>query len=203
MDFGSLFEKLRWSRADLVALFAAALVLSEGRRAGDPETRVTFDRLLPNTGQAGSGSPRARWRLRTAATRLHGARVARDALAEWHRADAAKGRRLIAADLANSNRVAAILSWHFEPDDSGRPHLVTSAACRHDVGDDLYAEYLVALWLLLCVAAAIDRRTIDCGRIGVVQDNAIDLSAEQLQLMGFRRGPAGDGYRGDYFVLDS
>jgi hypothetical protein len=79
---------------------------------------------------------------------------------------------------------------------------VTSAAVRDGVGGQLRAEYMVALWLLVCVAIAIDRRTIRYGRIGLVRDNGIALAEEHLKTLGFRRGPKRDGYAGDYFVCD-
>jgi hypothetical protein len=121
----------------------------------------------------------------------------------WHGADGAKGRRLLAGDLANDNRVAAVLAWHFEPDTSGRPHLVTAAAIRDGVDRPLEAEYLVALWLLVCVAAAIDRRTIARGRVGLVRDSAIAADLDLLKLLGFRRGRKADGYDGDYYVFEA
>lgn len=121
----------------------------------------------------------------------------------WHGADGAKGRRLLAGDLANDNRVAAARAWHFEPDTSGRPHLVTAAAVREGVELAIEGEYLVALWLLVCVAVAIDRRTIARGRVGLVRDRAIDVDLDTLTLtlLGFRRGRKADGYDGDYYVF--
>lgn len=121
----------------------------------------------------------------------------------WHSADGAKGRRLLVGDLANDNRVAAMLAWHFEPDTSGRPHLVTAAAVREGVERAVEAEYLFALWLLVCVAAAIDRRTIARGRVGLVRDGAIDVDLDTLKLLGFRRGRKADGYDGDYYVFEA
>jgi hypothetical protein len=121
----------------------------------------------------------------------------------WHGTDRAKGRRLLAGDLANENRVAALLAWHFEPDTSGRPHLVTAAAVRADVAATLAAEYLVALWLLVCVAAAIDRRTIQRGRVGLVRDSGIDVDLADLKTLGFRRGRKSDGYGGEYYVFEA
>lgn len=120
-------------------------------------------------------------------------------------ADGQKGRRLLASDLRNDNRVAAILAWHFEPSSangSQRPHLVTAAAIRKDVEDrSLQAEYMVALWLLVCVVAAIDRRTIKAGQVGLVLDGAIALSPVALTDFGFKRGRKRAGYRGDYYTL--
>jgi len=67
----------------------------------------------------------------------------------------------------------------------------------------LEAEYVIALWLLVCVAAAIDRRTILRGRIGLVRDRAIELDVARLELIGFRRGRRTDGYDGDYYVFNA
>lgn len=123
----------------------------------------------------------------------------------WHTADGHKGRRLIASDLRNDNRVAALLAWHFEPQPKQggqRPHLITALAVRDDVADTaLRAEYLVALWLLTCVMAAIDRKTIEAGRVGLVLDGGIALGSRELADLGFKRGRKSDGYRGDYYTL--
>jgi hypothetical protein len=122
----------------------------------------------------------------------------------WHMAEGQKGRRLLAGDLGAGNRVAALLAWHFEPGSQAtqRPHLITSAAVRADVEDRaLRAEYLVALWLLVCVVGAIDRRTIQAGHVGLVVDRAIALSPAELADFGFKRGRKRDGYRGDYYTL--
>jgi len=121
----------------------------------------------------------------------------------WHAADGGKGWRLLAGDLANDNRVAALLAWHFEPDTTGRPHLVTAAAVRDGLDRAVEAEYVIALWLLVCVAAAIDRRTIQQGRVGLVRDSAIDVELADLKLLGFRRGRKSDGYDGDYYVFEA
>lgn len=198
----SLLKRLTRNRSDLIGRFAAALVVDEGRRRGDPETRVSLDHRLPDPGR-GEPSPRARWRLATSGARLYPPPVGRETLSAWHSADGAKGRRLLAGDLANDNRVAALLAWHFEPDTSGRPHLVTAAATRAGVDRALEAEYLLALWLLVCVAAAIDRQTIRRGRVGFVRDSAIDVDLAVLQLLGFRRGRKSDGYGGDYYVFEA
>jgi hypothetical protein len=123
----------------------------------------------------------------------------------WHMAGGEKGRRLLAGDLREDNRVAAILAWHFEPgspNGANRPHLITAAAVRRDVKDPaLRAEYLVAVWLLMCVMAAIDRRTIRAGRVGLVLDSGIALSAGELANFGFKRGRKREGYRGSYYTL--
>lgn len=192
VSLDQLLDLVAPGKRDLIARFAQALVVDDGRRAGDPETRVRFDHLLPPPGGEDPSS-RARWRLATSSARLYPPPVAREPLGAWHSANGVKGRRLVAGDLANDNRVAAVVAWHFEADASGRPHLVTAAAVRHGIDRALEAEYLVALWLLVCVAAAIDRRTIGRGRVGLVRDRAIELDAERLELLGFRRGRRADG----------
>lgn len=125
----------------------------------------------------------------------------------WHMAEGQKGRRLLAGDLREDNRVAAVLAWHFEPGSRGganRPHLITAAAVRRDVSDPaVRAEYLVALWLLTCVMAAIDRRTIHAGQVGLVLDGGIALSPGELATFGFKRGRKREGYRGDYYTLSA
>ena len=132
--------------------------------------------------------------------RLYPPPVSRESLSAWHAADAVKGRRLLAADLAAQMRVAALLSWHFEAR-GGRPHLVTSAAVRSGVPEPVRSEYLVALWLLFCVALAIDRLTIRRGELGLVLDNAIAVDRNDLKRLGVIRGSARAGYAGDYFVF--
>jgi hypothetical protein len=194
-------SRLGRDRSDLIVRLAGVLSVDEGRRTGDPETRVSLDHRLPDPGSG--GTPRARWRVSTSRARLYPPPVVRAPLTSWHGADGGKGRRLLAGDLANDNRVAALLAWHFEPDTSGRPHLVTSAAVRAGVDSAVEAEYFVALWLLVCVAAAIDRRTIQRGRIGLVRDSAIDVDLADLKLLGFRRGRKADGYDGDYYVFEA
>ena len=182
----------------LVDRLARALSVTGGRRDGDPETRVRLDHLMPSRAD---GAGTARWRLATTDRRLYPAPVNREALSVWHGADGAKGRRLIARDLVDGPRLAAIASWHFEPTAGARPHLVTSAAAVNDVPDGLAGEYLVALELLLYVVLAIDSRTLGRSAIGLVRDNAIDLSVEQLTDMGFVRAPRRGGYSGDYWWL--
>jgi hypothetical protein len=49
-------------------------------------------------------------------------------------------------------------------------------------------------WSRLC-------KTISAGRVGLVLDGAIALTAPQLADFGFRRGPKSDAYRGDYYTL--
>jgi len=123
----------------------------------------------------------------------------------WHMADGHKGRRPLAGDLRADNRVAAVLAWHFEPGSrrgEQRPHLITAAAVRKDVKvRALRADYLVALWLLVGVVAAIDRRTVRAGRIGLVLDGGIALSPRELADFGFTRGRKREGCRGDYYTL--
>lgn len=190
-------------RDDLVSRFEHALAVRHGRRSGDPETRVELDHLLPDP-SAGSKAP-ARWRLATSSARLYPPPVPTEAMKVWHMADGQKGRRLLASDLRNDNRVAAVLGWHFEPGSasgSRRPHLITAAAIRKDAEDrSLQAEYMVALWLLTVVMAAIDRRTIKAGHVGLALDGAIALSPAALADFGFVRGRKRAGYRGDYYTL--
>jgi len=182
--------------AELVDRLATVITVSDGRRAGDPETRVHLDHLIPSP-DVPAGP--ARWRLATSRKHLFPPPVSREPLKAWHAADGAKGRRLLAVDLAVQDRVAALLSWHF--DAGRRPHLVTSAAVRSDVPERVRSDYLAPLWLLFCATAAIDRLTIDRGEVGVVLDNAIDLEASDLDHLGLVRGSARRGYAGDYFVF--
>lgn len=184
----------------LVARFADAIAVTEGRRAGDPETRIQLDHRVPTPGRDGAA---VRWRLMTSNRRLYPPPVSRESLSIWHAADGIKGRRLVAFDLTAQHRVAAILSWHFDPGKrSRRPHLVTAAAVAStDAATATRAEDLVALQMLFCVALAIDSKTVDRHTIGLVADNAIDLSAAELAQLGFVRGPRRGGYRGDYRVL--
>jgi hypothetical protein len=191
------------ARDDPIRRFERALTVHDGRRAGERETRIELDHLLPDP-RAGSNAP-ARWRLATSARRLYPPPARTETMKAWHLADGPKGRRLLASDLRNDNRVAAILAWHFEPGPpsaSHRPHLITAAAIRKDVEDRvLRAEYLVALWLLMSVVVAVDRRTIKTGQVGLVLDGAIALNAKALADFGFRRGRKRDGYRGNYYTL--
>ncbi len=177
--------------------------MHHGRRGGEPETRIELDHLLPSP--AGGSNAPARWRLATTTARLYPPPVQSEPMKAWHMAEGQKGRRLLAGDLREDNRVAAVLAWHFEPGSRGgahRPHLITAAAVRRDVSDPaVRAEYLVALWLLTCVMAAIDRRTIRAGQVGLVLDGGIALSAGELATFGFKRGRKREGYRGDYYTL--
>ena len=186
--------------AELVDRLVAVITITGGRRAGDPETRVHLDHLMPSPDDLGSGP--ARWRLSTSQRHLYPPPVSREPLRAWHAADGTKGRRLLAADLAAGRRVAALLSWHFEAG-RRRPHLVTSAAVRSAVSDEVRVDYLVALWLLLCTGLAIDRLTIERGQIGLVLDNAIELAPDELAVLGLVRRSTRGGYRGDYLVFDA
>lgn len=188
------------SAAGLVDRLARVTTVTGGRRGGDPETRVQLDHLIPSLDALGSGP--ARWRLTTSQQRLYPPPVSREPLRAWHAADGAKGRRLLAADLSIQGRVAAVLSWHFEAR-GRRPHFVTSAAVRSAVPEPVRVDYLVALWLLLCSALAIDRLTIQRGQIGLVLDNAVELGRAELASLGLVRGSSRRGYRGDYFVFEA
>lgn len=105
---------------------------------------------LPSIRSTRSSSPCP---IRTVRPRLIGVPGPEPARSEWHRADAAKGRRLIAVDVRSSNRVAAFLSWHFEDPDIKPPrakagrrrgYLITSVCVREDVESRLRGEYMTA-----------------------------------------------------------
>jgi hypothetical protein len=66
---------------------------------------------------------------------------------------------------------------------------------------ELHAEYLVALWLLVCVMAAIDRATNQIGHVGLVLDRGIALTPSEIAQFGFRQGRKSEGYRGAYYML--
>lgn len=186
--------------AELVDRLATVITVTGGRRGGDPETRVHLDHLIPQPDALASGV--ARWRLITSREQLYPAPVSREPLRAWRAADGAKGRRLLAADLHADRRVAALLSWHFEPG-RRRPHLVTSAAVRSGIPEHVRVDYLVALWLLLCAGLAIDRMTVERGRIGLVVDNAVELAPGELASLGLVRSSTRGGYRGDYLVFEA
>jgi hypothetical protein len=135
------------------------------------------------------------------------ARVESEPVRAWRSANGKKGRRLVATDLHSDNRVAAVLAWHFEAKPARgarRPHLIIAAAVRKDLNDlALRSEYLVALWLLVCVAAAIDRKTGQVGRVGLVRDAGIALTAEEIADLGLQRGRMSDGYRGEYYTFEA
>ncbi|HEU0018923.1 MAG TPA: hypothetical protein VFQ14_01400 [Thermoleophilaceae bacterium] len=198
MDY--LLDPVRQRQANLITRLGAALTVGSKTRSGEEETVVSLDHRLPDPAWDRGN---ARWRLATARHRLARFDGGSAALEQWHRASPHKGRRLIADDLGNGNRAAAILSWHFEPGGGThrRPHLITSIGLRMDVPPDLRMQHLVAGWLLLCVALAIDQRTVSRGRIGVVLDKAIALSQDELRAFGFQRGPRSSGYRGAYYEL--
>jgi hypothetical protein len=156
---------------------------------------VRLDHYLPSVG-APDGSA-VRWRLYTARHRLIGVPGPEPARSEWHRADAAKGRRLLAVDVRNSNRVAAFLSWHFEDPDikpprakagRRRPHLITSVCVREDVEGRLRGEYMTVALLLTLVVSAIDTVTVAHGRVGVLEDSGIALTPDELDAFGFTPG---------------
>lgn len=138
-----------------------------------------------------------RWRLYTPRHRLIGVPSPEPARSEWHRADPAKGRRLIAVDVRNSNRVAGFLSWHFEDPDikppraragRRRPHLITSACVLEDVEGRLRGEYMTAALSLTLVVSAIDTVTVARGRVGVLEDSGIALTPGDLDSFGFTPG---------------
>ena len=72
-------------RDELIKRLAAALVVSDARRSGDPQTRVRLDHYLPSVG-APDGSA-VRWRVYTPRHRLIGVPGPEPARSEWHRAD--------------------------------------------------------------------------------------------------------------------
>ena len=138
-----------------------------------------------------------RWRLYTPRHRLIGVPSPESSRSAWHRADTTKGRRLIAADVRNSNRVAAFLSWHFEDPaikppraraGRRRPHLITSLCVREDAEGRLRGEYMTAALLLTLVVSTIDVVTVGHGRIGVIEDTGIVLMPEDLDEFGFKPG---------------
>ena len=204
MPSTSIIDRLREQRNVLVDAFADAIVIEGGRRDGSTETRVAIDLRFPDPPSKGYDRVE-RWRLRTARHRLVRAPFSRAALAAFHRAEPQKGRRLTAVDLRSQSRVAALMSWHFEPrpgqGGSRRPHLVTALSLAEDAHGTLRGEYLVACWLLCMIGLAIDRRTVAKGRIGVVLDAAIALETAELADLGFRRGGRRDGYTGEYYEL--
>ncbi len=50
---------------------------------------------------------------------------------------------------------------------------------------------------------AIDQLTIERGQIGLVLDNAIELTPGELVSLGLVRSSTRGGYRGDYFVFEA
>jgi hypothetical protein len=181
-------------RDALIRRLSAALTVSDARRSGDPQTRIRLDHYLPSVGGSGSA---VRWRLYTARHKLIGVPGPEPARSAWHRADAAKGRRLVAVDVRNANRVAAFLSWHFEDPNTKpprtkagrrRPHLITSICVRQDVDGRLRGEYMTAALLLTLVVSAIDTVTVEHGRVGVLEDSGIVLTPGELDAFGFTPG---------------
>lgn len=225
VDPREVIDRLLPRCGKLIQELAGCLTISEARWNGDPQTVVHIDRLLPTlampTGTVENddedADKDARWRVRTAKpTHLYGFPGSRDALREFHRANARKGRRLLVRDL-DAGHIAAVLAWHFEEgpveEDAARkrshgerlrPHLVTSMTVRQDVTGIVHGEYMVMLWYLLLVVAAIDRRTVNRRRVGVVMDSAIVLTVGELRMLGLMKGPSSKhgGYPGRaYFGL--
>jgi hypothetical protein len=220
MNAEDLIAYLRPRRNTLIDRLATCLTISDARWDGDEQTVVHIDRLLPSLQSVENDEDhaKARWHLRTAKPlHLYGFPAPPAALEEFHRADARKGRRLLVRDL-NGEQIAAVLAWHFEhgpAEHAGRrrsrrkslrPHLVTSMVVRHDAAGLLRSEYTVMLWYLLLVVVAIDRRTVKRGRVGVLADNAIILTPDELDAFGLRKGPSSrhGGYSDrDYYELSA
>lgn len=186
-------------RDDLIRRMESALTVRHGRREGERG----LDHRLPSLETSGGSS--ARWRLATSDSRLYPTPVENGPLQAWRSADGKKGRRPVAADLHNDNRLAAILAWHFEAKPTRgarRPHLITAAAVRKDLEDQaLRAEYLVALWLLMCVVSAIDRKTCQLGHVELVRDTGIALTTAEITHIDLQRGRTSDEYKGDYYTF--
>lgn len=124
------------SRDDLIGRLERALTVRQGRRGRETETRIELDHLLPSP-STGSNRP-PRWRLATTTARLYPPPMSSEPMRAWRIAEGRKGRRLLAGDLREDNRVVAILAWRFESGASGgvrRPHLITAAAVRQDLDD--------------------------------------------------------------------
>jgi hypothetical protein len=224
MDPRDALDLLLPRRNMLIDELAACLTISDARWDGDPQTIVHIDRLLPSLQSPGDDiedddeHAKARWQVRTAKPlHLDGFPAPTAALEEFHRANARKGRRLLVRD-RGAEQIAALLAWHFQEgprEDVGRtrsrskrlrPHLVTSMVVRHDASGALRAEYTVMLWYLLLVVAAIDRCTVKRGRVGVLADNAIVLTPNELHVLGLRKGPSSKhgGYAGRaYYELST
>jgi hypothetical protein len=226
VDLRDAIGRLLPTRGKFVDELAACLTISEARWHGDPQTVVHIDRLLPALAvpkgtidnESDDLDTDVRWRVLTGKpTHLYGFPAPAAALEEFHRADARKGRRLLARDV-DAGHIAAVLSWHFEHgpiEGDGtqrsrgkrlRPHLVTSMIIRQDIVTMVRGEYTVMLWYLLLIVAAIDRRTVNRRRVGVVADNAIVLGPNELQAFGLQRGPSDKhgGYPGrTYYELST
>lgn len=189
-------------RDELLQRLAGVITVELGLQAGDPETRISVDHLLPNPDE--NDDPRARWRLRTLPTKLYGSPIAAAALEALHGVDANKGRRLGASDLQNDNRVAAVIGWHFATgrrQGTRQPHLITAAAVRTGTSPEVRAEDMVAIWILMNLVLAIDGQTINRGQIGLVLDGGIGLSEGDLRSLDWKPGPDRGGYAGDYWIL--
>jgi hypothetical protein len=188
------------------------VTVQKGRRDGGHETRVSLRWALPAPPAPLPDDDRldarVRFVLETTGKRLGFWDGDRQALEQWHRArrdGGTKGRCLIARDQQDGGRPAAILAWHYDPKPERgprHPHLITAIALP-DVDGPLRAEFLLAAWLLTRVTLVIDAKTSRHRRVGVVRDNAIALSLEDLKLLDFRKGPRRDGYNGDYWVLNA
>lgn len=210
MDPRDVIGRLLPRRGRLIDELAGCLTISQARWDGDPQTVVHIDRLIPTLvvskgtveNENDDADSDARWRVLTAKPpRLYGFPAPTSALEEFHRADARKGRRLLVRDL-DAGHIAAVLSWHFEQgpiEQEGaqrsrrkrlRPHLLTSMVVRQDTTMPVRGEYMTMLWYLLLIVAAIDRRTVHRRRVGVVADNAIILTPDELWALGLRKGPS-------------
>jgi len=210
MDLRDVIGRLLPRRGKLIDELAGCLTISQARWHGDPQTVVHIDRLIPMLAvpkgtaenENDGADADARWRVLTAKpSHLYGFPAPASALEEFHRADARKGRRLLVRDL-DVGHIAAVMSWHFEKgptEQAGaqrsrrrrlRPHLITSMVVRQDTIVPVRGEYTVMLWYLLLIVAAIDRRTVNRRRVGVVVDSAIVLTPDELRTLGLRKGPS-------------
>jgi hypothetical protein len=183
---------------------AKQVTVKAGRRDGEDETRVSLRWSLPAPPLPPPADdrldPRERFLLATTDKRLGGWDGDREARKQWNEAQdgGSKGRCLIARDQQGDGGLAAIMAWHYEAKPKRgrrRPHLITALALP-EVERALRAEFLLAAWLLTQVALVIDAKTAGLGRVGVVRDNAIALSLEDLELLGFQRGSKRDAYNG-------
>ena len=93
---------------------------------------------------------------------------------------------------------------HPQPQQAPATALGDHMVVRHDTSGALRAEYTLMLWYLLLVVAAIDRCTVKRGRVGVLADNAIILTPDEMQALGLQKGPSSrhGGYADrDYYKL--
>jgi hypothetical protein len=95
-----MIGRLLPDRSRLIREIADCLTISEARWDGDPQTIVHIDRLLPSLAvprgirESETDADTARWRVLTAKPpHLYGFPARSEALKEFHRADAKKGRR--------------------------------------------------------------------------------------------------------------